>query len=89
MSLPNSKYYDLYDFGTDIYSVNRSHYGDATGETIYWYEDFHEFVVNPVAWFMRGGLYNHNINDGVFAYGAQTGLVSPLRSFRTVIVNIK
>ena len=89
MSLTNSKYYDLYDFGTDIYSVNRSHYGDATGETIYWYEDFHEFVVNPVAWFMRGGLYNHNINDGVFAYGAQTGLVSPLRSFRTVIVNIK
>lgn len=89
MSLPNSKYYDLYDFDTDIYSVNRSHYGDATGETIYWYEDFHEFVVNPVAWFMRGGLYNHNINDGVFAYGAQTGLVSPLRSFRTVIVNIK
>lgn len=89
MSLPNSKYYDLYDFDTDIYSVNRSHYGDATGETIYWYEDFHEFVVNPVAWFMRGGLYNHNINDGVFAYGAQTGLFSPLRSFRTVIVNIK
>ena len=89
MSLPNSKYYDLYDFDTDIYSVNRSHYGDATGETIYWYEDFHVFVVNPVAWFMRGGLYNHNINDGVFAYGAQTGLVSPLRSFRTVIVNIK
>lgn len=89
MSLPNSKYYDLYDFVTDIYSVNRSHYGDATGETIYWYEDFHEFVVNPVAWFRRGGLYNHNINDGVFAYGAQTGLVSPLRSFRTVIVNIK
>lgn len=89
MSLPNSKYYDLYDFGTDIYSVNRSHYGDATGETIYWYNDFYEFVVNPAAWFMRGGLYNHNINDGVFAYGAQTGLVSPLRSFRTVIVNIK
>ncbi len=89
MSLPNSKYYDLYDFGTDFYSVNRSHYGDATGETIYWYNDFYEFVVNPAAWFMRGGLYNHNINDGVFAYGAQTGLVSPLRSFRTVIVNIK
>ena len=89
MSLPNSKYYDLYDFDTDIYSVNRSHYGDATGETIYWYEDFHAFVVNPVAWFMRGGLYNHNGYDGVFAYGAQTGLVSPLRSFRTVIVNIK
>lgn len=89
MSLPNSKYYDLYDFDTDIYSVNRSHYGDATGETIYWYNDFYEFVVNPAAWFMRGGLYNHNINDGVFAYGAQTGLVSPLRSFRTVIVNIK
>ena len=89
MSLPNSKYYDLYDFGTDIFSVNRSHYGDATGETIYWYEDFYEFVVNPAAWFMRGGLYNHNGYDGVFAYGAQTGLFSPLRSFRTVIVNIK
>ena len=89
MSLPNSKYYDLYDFGTDIFSVNRSHYGDATGETIYWYNDFYEFVVNPAAWFMRGGLYNHNINDGVFAYGAQTGLASPLRSFRTIIVNVK
>ena len=88
-NLPDAKYYDAYDFGTDIYSVNRSHLGDATGETLRWNDDYGNFVINSLPWFIRGGLYNHEKYDGIFAYGNALGSSSYCIGFRTVIVNVK
>ena len=88
-SLPDAKYYDVYNYNINIDSVDKSHLGDATGETVGWYGDFRNFLDNPKSWLMRGGLYNHEGLDGVFAYGGVDGRASILRSFRTVIVNIK
>ena len=88
-NLPDTKYYDAYDFGTDIYSVNRSHLGDATGETLRWNDDYGNFVINSLPWFIRGGLYNHEKYDGIFAYGNALGSSSYCIGFRTVIVNVK
>ncbi|MCI6002002.1 MAG: hypothetical protein MRZ37_02480 [Tenericutes bacterium] len=88
-SLPDAKYYDVYNYNINIDSVDKSHLGDATGETVGWYGDFRNFLDNPKSWLMRGGLYNHEGLDGVFAYGGVDGRASILRSFRTVIVNVK
>lgn len=88
-NLPDTKYYDAYDFGTDIYSVNRFHLGDATGETLRWNDDYGNFVINSLPWFIRGGLYNHEKYDGIFAYGNALGSSSYCIGFRTVIVNVK
>lgn len=88
-SLPDAKYYDAYDYNINIDSVDKTYLGDAIGETVGWYGDFRDFLDNPKSWLMRGGLYNHGDLDGIFAYGGVDGRASILRSFRTVIVNIK
>lgn len=87
-SLPASKYYDLYDFGTDMFSLSRSHLGDATGETFYWYEDYYSFIIDSLPWFIRGGSYKHLHYDGIFAYGNASGIANYFMSFRTILVNI-
>lgn len=88
-SLPDAKYYDVYNYNINIDSVDKTYLGDAIGETVGWYGDFRDFLDNPKSWLMRGGLYNHGDLDGIFAYGGVDGRASILRSFRTVIVNIK
>lgn len=88
-NLPDSKYYDIYNFNDDVFLVDKSHLGDSTGETYSWYDDYYNFLINRHSWFMRGGLYNHSGCDGIFAYGGVDGRASILRGFRTVIVNIK
>lgn len=88
-ALPDGKYYDVYVYNTDYTSKDKTHLGDATGETNRWNDDFAEFLENPISWFMRGGLYNHQSFDGIFAYGGANGRISIIRSFRTVIVNVE
>ncbi len=47
LAFPNAKYYDLYANGTTINdqtAYNRSHLGDATGETKSWYDDNSYFI---------------------------------------------
>ena len=57
VSFPNSKYYDLYAYGTtynDQIAYNRRILGDATGEVSFWYADYHVFVYSDYSWFVRG-----------------------------------
>ena len=100
VSLPNSKYYDLYPFTTQ----NRAYYnrilGDALGEmgpfashTYYgtsrdvssWYENRLSFIQNEVPIFLRGGSYADGSYSGVFASNRDTGRLASNISFRIVL----
>lgn len=86
-NMPQIKYYDVYNYNLDDTNITNSKLGDATGETRNWYDDYAIFANNQASWFMRGGLYNHQTQDGLFAYGKVDGRSSILRGFRTILIN--
>ena len=54
VAFPNSKYYDLYAYGTSHSDYTRRILGDATGEVASWYDDYSIFVYSGTSWFVRG-----------------------------------
>ena len=71
----------------DIYSgtsVAASHLGDATGETVRWYNDFAYFVTSSYTWFLRGSYYDNGDNAGVFYFGSFDGQRHERNGFRVV-----
>ena len=71
LAFPAAKYYDLYANGTtkdDQTAYNRSHLGDATGETRSWYSDDANFPFALGPWFSRGGSYFIGSGAGVFYF---------------------
>ena len=92
LSFPNSKYYDLYANGStyeDQTAYNRSHLGDATGETRNWYSDNANFVypVNP--WFLRGGICYNRTNAGIFNFNNDMGSDGTSFGFRIVLSTVE
>ena len=89
VSFPNSKYYDLYAYGTtynDQIAYNRRILGDATGEVSFWYADYHGFVTSGNSWFVRGFSYNdYPTNAGVFTFDRNVGKPIPALAFRSVL----
>ena len=92
LAFPNTKYYDLYANGStyeDQTAYNRSHFGDATGETRSWYSDYANFINNDSPWFVRGGAYNNGSKAGVFIFSRAYGTGSENTGFRVVLSTTK
>ena len=83
---PNTKYYDLYAYGTSSSDYTRRILGDATGEVHGWYDDFAYFVNSYYPWFIRGNSNNDDpANAGVFTFNNNDGKPNPKLVFRSVL----
>jgi hypothetical protein len=75
-TMPNAKYYDLYNYGTtynDASAYTRGKLGDATKEVVVssgstWYSSNAYFPSNTHSWFLRGGDFYDGTNAGVLAF---------------------
>ena len=88
LAFPNAKYYDLYANGetsSNQTAYNRSHLGDATGETRSWYGDEAYFTFAIVPWFGRGGYYGYGSNAGVFDFHGDNGNANTGNGFRVAL----
>ena len=89
LAFPAAKYYDLYANGTtsnDQTAYNRSHLGDATGETRGWYSDYAFFLYADEPWLERGGAYDRiGPYAGVFYFYRVFGNASTGNGFRVVL----
>ena len=94
-SLPDSKYYDLYDYqAEDGVDYTRYHLGDATREVLKntssqggnaWWSDYSYNIYSSGPWVQRGGGSNSGTISGVFAFHRDTGSGTISWSFRSVI----
>jgi prepilin-type N-terminal cleavage/methylation domain-containing protein len=79
-TMPNSKYYDLYDSNFNIV-------GHALLGTQKWYNDFSNNPTSQSPWIGRGGSVRHAKNAGIFFYTSSSGSMdndSP-HAFRVVL----
>ena len=94
-SLPDSKYYDLYDYqAEDGVGYTRYHLGDATREVLKntssqggnaWWSDYSYNIYSSAPWVVRGGDYNNGSHAGVVFFNRNDGWCSTGASFRSVI----
>ena len=85
VSFPNSKYYDLYAYGTSYTDYTRRILGDATGEVAFWYDDISAFVDSD-PWFVRGRTNSFGpTSAGVFTFSVFDGGPDPALAFRSVL----
>ena len=91
---PDSKYYDIYSYGTtynDQAAYDRGKIGDLTRELsptspVSWNSDRASFIYSSKPLFYRGGRYDYGTGAGVFNFGDDTGAVNTNYSFRPVLV---
>ncbi|MDD3241883.1 MAG: type II secretion system protein [Bacilli bacterium] len=84
----DSKYFDIYNATTTITTYNYRMLGDSTGEmgpflsgTIgswtgngsSWYCDISNMVDSTYPWFLKGGMYNGGILNGIFNFSRESG----------------
>ncbi|HCY44091.1 MAG TPA: hypothetical protein DHU33_01545 [Firmicutes bacterium] len=94
-SLPDSKYYDLYDYqAEDGVGYTRYHLGDATREVLkntssqgqnVWWGDYSYNIYSSEPWVGRGGNYRCGPWAGVFFFDRGGAGVSMVGSFRSVL----
>ncbi len=95
--LPESKYYDLYPYGTtfnDQTAYDRGKIGDMTRElnpiSFYAWNGDYAVVIGPVNPVVRRGDYvlalNAGANAGIFAFNSNNGNVNEYHSFRATLV---
>ena len=74
VAFPESKYYDIYKYGTVWNDYTRYHLGDATTETKGWNGDYKSFVGSSDPWFVRGGSYSEERGTvGIFSFFGSYG----------------
>ncbi len=94
-SMPDSKYYNTYPYGTSVIEHSRGTIGTATKETLKtvgrysggWNEDKSSLVYPSYAWAMRGGRADYTTDAGVFAFHYGSGGGYSSIGFRLVLVN--
>ena len=94
-SLPDSKYYDLYDYqAEDGVGYTRYHLGDATREVLKntssqggnaWWSDYSYNIYSSNPWVDRGGDYDNGSSAGVFYFNRNSGWGGTSDSFRSVL----
>ena len=94
-SLPDSKYYDLYDYqAEDGVGYTRYHLGDATREVLKntssqggnaWWSDYTYNICSSAPWVIRGGNYGTGSYAGVFAFHRSDAGGWTYGSFHSVI----
>jgi hypothetical protein len=100
VNFPDTKYYDLYDYGEEDEIYNRRILGDATGEMgpfnyiMYeharrqagsWYQDEAWFLDTWGSWAIRGGAYLSGLDAGIFAFNHHAGDAESAFTFRVVL----
>ena len=89
VAFPESKYYDIYKYGTtynNSEAYSRYHLGDATTETKGWNEDSKYFVSSEYPWFLRGGeSVSNTLSSGIFASQNGNGYSNNNHSTRAVL----
>ena len=85
VSFPESKYYDIYKYGTSNSDYTRYHLGDATTETKGWNGDYKNFVYSSGPWFLRGGVCSNGTNAGALAFYNTHGHAYSSYSVRAVL----
>ena len=94
-SLPDSKYYDLYDYqAEDGVGYTRYHLGDATREVLKntssqggnaWWSDYSYNIYSSEPWVLRGGNCYYGSSAGVFAFNRVDAGGWTASSFRSVL----
>ena len=94
-SLPDSKYYELYDYqAEDGVGYTRYHLGDATREVLKntssqgnkaWWSDYSYNIYSSYPWVRRGGAYDNGTAAGVFNFNVTSAGGWTSVSFRSVI----
>ena len=92
-TMPDSKYYNTYPYGTSPVEHSRGTIGTATKETLKavgngngaWNNDCSQLVFSSSAWASRGGHAGHTTGAGVFAFGPATGGATAGLGFRLVL----
>ena len=96
-SLPDSKYYDLYDYqAEDGVGYTRYYLGDATREVLKntssqggnaWWSDYSYYIYSSRPWVARGGDYSNGTIAiaGVFYFSSTTAVGWTASSFRSVL----
>ena len=94
-SLPDSKYYDLYDYqAEDGVDYTRYHLGDATREVLKntssqggnaWWSDYSYNIYSSYPWVDRGDGYSNGSDAGVFNFSRNSGWSYTANSFRSVL----
>ena len=87
-SMPDSKYYNTYPYGTSELEHSRGTIGTATKETLKtfgsnsggWNGDYSLLVNSSYAWAQRGGAAHHTTGAGVFAFGHGAALIEKVNS---------
>lgn len=85
-NMVESKYYDLYEYGTSSSDYSRSKLGDATGETRNWYSDTQSFIYSSYGWFLRGGYFYNGTNAGAFFFNLGNGRADGNAGARAVLL---
>ena len=92
IDFPDSKYYDVYNYSTNLANYSRRILGDATGEMgpfqnykSSWYNDSAWFAHSSNPWFYRGGHYSYGSGAGAFFFYSNNGIASSVISFRLVL----
>ena len=85
VAFPESKYYDIYKYGTNFSDYTRYHLGDATTETKGWNGDYTYFVDSSNPWFVRGGGYSDGTGAGALAFARNSGPANIPCSARAVL----
>ena len=94
-SLPDSKYYDLYDYqAEDGVGYTRYHLGDATREVLKntssqgnnaWWSDSSYNIYSSGPWVGRGGYYGSGLGADVFYFYRDIAWSNTHDSFRSVL----
>ena len=94
-SLPDSKYYDLYDYqAEDGVGYTRYHLGDATREVLKntssqgdkaWWSNYSYNIYSSEPWVVRGGNYNGGSLAGVFNFSRGDGWDTTAGSFHSIL----
>ena len=92
-SMPDSKYYNTYPYGTSSAEHSRGTIGTATKETLKtvgngyggWNNDRSHLVYSSDAWAVRGGGADHTTGAGVFAFARNYGGAGSDIGFRLVL----
>ena len=97
---PESKYYDVYKYGSGETNYTRRILGDATGEIgpfediaaltqtshiSSWHDDKATMVSNVNLWIRRGAHVSDGLNAGVFACSSINGELNNANSFRLIL----
>ena len=88
VAFPESKYYDIYKYGTtfnDVPAYSRYHLGDATTETKDWNSDISSFIFSTFPFFRRGLDYSGSNGAGIFAISHENGYGYDFNASRAVL----